>query len=391
MRRLPPESFMDYEAIANRSLLDATLWARQEWETVGDNAHGGRVRVPFADSLQGFQLLPTQMRPLDLYRAQSTKFEDFATRWEKRYSLLFANRSTKMSLAPVVDQKPFYTYDYPILGKFAAYPVIGHFGRVPVENIIVRRKFATENDSVRRIKDLRAILDQDIAYVEEDYPNAGDWGPFAHFNNVGPNYFELLIDPEGQILAIQGSGGSEPGLESEDPLSYVMAGYGLLKLATKGGRVVLKLLAQRAARKAAGRIAANPAMIRLEKTIVDLQGKSPIRTAELLTSSRIFRHTLTSELKGVSYARIEMEGSLRLSTGAAAHFGEGVYAWNAGATGVGTYIDIEVAAGAAVETLKVGAQSWVRIVPAQGAVLSVRIVATNLAAEAIEMGRKLVR
>jgi len=382
---------MDYEAIANRSLLDATLWARQEWVTVGDNAHGGRARVPFQDSVQGFQLLPAQMRPLDLYHSPSTKFEDFATRWEKRYSLLFANRSTKMSLAPVVDQKPFYAYDYPVLGKFAAYPVIGHIGRVLVENIIVQRKFATKNDGETRIKELRAILDQDIAYVEEDYPNAGDWGSFANFNNVGPNYFELLIDPEGRILAILGAGGSEPGLVSEDPLSYVMAGYGLVKLAAKGGRVVLKLLAQRAARKALERETLHPAMIRLAKSAIDLQGKNPIRTAELLTAPRRFRHTLTSELPGVSYARIEMEGSLRLSTGAAAHYGEGVYAWHAGATGVGTYIDIEVAAGAAVETLKVGAQSWVRIVPAQGAVLSVRIVATNLAKEAIEMGRMLVR
>ncbi|WP_159726055.1 hypothetical protein [Methylosinus sp. Ce-a6] len=382
---------MDYEALSNRSLLDATLWARQEWVTVGDNAHGGRVRAPFLDSVQGFQLVPGQMRPLDLYRAPSTNFDGFATRWEKRYSILVANRSTKMSIAPVVDQKPFYAYDHPVLNKFAAYPVVGHFGRVPVGNIIVRRKFATESDGERRTSDLQAILDQDIAYVEEDYPNAGDWGPFAKYHNVGPNYFELLIDPDGVILAIQGSGGSEPGLESEDPLSYVMAGYGLIKLATQGGRVVMKLLAKRAARKAAETAASNPAIARLMKTAVDLQGKNPVRTVELLTSSRVFRHTLTSELKGVAYARIEMEGSLRLSTGMAAHYGEGVYAWHAGASGVGTYIDIEIAAGAAVETLKVGAQSWVRIVPAQGSVLSVRIVGTNLATEAIEMGRKLVR
>ncbi|WP_400766559.1 hypothetical protein [Methylosinus sporium] len=382
---------MDYEAIASRSLLDATLWARQEWVTVGDNAHGGRSRVPFQNSVQGFQLLPSQLRPLDLYRSPSTKFEDFATRWEKRYSLLFANRSTTMSLAPVVDRSPFYAYDYPIVGKFAAYPVIGHYGIVPVENIIVRRNFATQNDREERVKDLQAILDHDIAYVEEDYPNAGDWGPFARYNNLGPNYFELLIDPEGQILAIRGYGGSEPGLVSEDPLSYVIAGYGLVKLATGGGRVLLKLLAKRAARKAAEKIASHPAVVRLAKTAADLQGKNPVRTVELLTSPKIFRHTLTSELKGVSYARIEMEGALRLSKGAAAHYGEGVYAWHAGATGVGTYIDIEVAAEAAVETLKVGAQSWVRIVPAQGAALSVRIVATNLPAEMIAMGRQLVR
>jgi hypothetical protein len=46
--------------------------------------------------------------------------------------------------------------------------------------------------------------------------------------------------------------------------------------------------------------------------------------------------------------------------------------------------------GTGVETLNVGGQRWVRMVPPSGDKLPVRIVGTNLSPAQIEMGRKLV-
>jgi len=59
-----------------------------------------------------------------------------------------------------------------------------------------------------------------------------------------------LTDPDGRILACLNAYGSEPGLESEDPLSYLAIGAAVVKLATVGGKVVFRMVSQRVARKA---------------------------------------------------------------------------------------------------------------------------------------------
>jgi hypothetical protein len=92
----------------------------------------------------------------------------------------------------------------------------------------------------------------------------------------------------------------------------------------------------------------------------------------------------------MSYAHIEKEGSLELATGADAHYGEGVYAWPAGKPSTRAYIDIEVPPGTAVETLNVGGQRWVRMVPPNGDRLPVKIVGTNLSPAQIKMAREFV-
>ncbi|WP_315836075.1 hypothetical protein [Bradyrhizobium prioriisuperbiae] len=134
-----------------------------------------------------------------------------------------------------------------------------------------------------------------------------------------------------------------------------------------------------------------PAVERLKTTATDLQNKNPVRTVEVLTKPATFRHTLTASPQQMSYARIEMEGSMRLSTGGNAHYGEGVYAWPANRPGSGTYIDIEVPPGTGVETLNVAGTKWVRLLPPQGNTLPVRIVGTNMPKADIEFGRKMVR
>jgi hypothetical protein len=133
-----------------------------------------------------------------------------------------------------------------------------------------------------------------------------------------------------------------------------------------------------------------PALTRLQQTQANLLQQEVARTASVLPESQVFRHTLTADVVPASYARIEQEGVLRLSMGAKAHYGEGVYAWEAGQTKVGTYIDIEVPPGTAVETINANGQTFVRLVPAQGDSLPVKIVGTNLSKEQIELGRQLV-
>ena len=133
-----------------------------------------------------------------------------------------------------------------------------------------------------------------------------------------------------------------------------------------------------------------PAMTRLRDTVRDAQKKNPLRTAEVLSSPRVYRHSLTGQNPPANYGRIEAEGSMKLADiRGNAHYGEGVYAWPAGSQGTGKYIDIEVPPGTGVETLKVGNETWVRMVPPSGNRLSVKIVGTNLSPAQIEWGRKM--
>ena len=83
-------------------------------------------------------------------------------------------------------------------------------------------------------------------------------------------------------------------------------------------------------------------------------------------------------------------GALRIATGADAHYGDGVYAWEAGKTGVGTYIDIEAPTGTLVERLNFPDRNfWYRLLPPTGNVLMVRILDSNMAGEEILYGRRL--
>lgn len=167
------------------------------------------------------------------------------------------------------------------------------------------------------------------------------------------------------------------------------------------GTAVLKMLATRVIRWSQGspeplsspppKPRLHPAEERLLNTQQNLQNKQVIRSGKVLTEPAVFRHDLTADNPLASYARIENEGSLRLSTGAKAHYGEGVYAWTPDKRAVGPCIDIEVPAGTAVETLTVEGKTWVRLVPATGDRLRVKIVNTNLSEQQKQMGRIMAR
>ena len=242
---------MDNTAIFNRSVWDVTGLAHDEWRTVGDNAHGRRVSVRLAGSIKGQLWLGSQLAPRD-FRPRGD-FKTYATRWEQRYSVLISDRTGSLNFVPVVSDRSRVSYTLPTIfgGTQNVYPVIAHHGTASVTEIIVPRKFATNTSLDARRNGLEGLLDEDVeAYVEQGYPLYGDWGPFADSNNLGPNNFTVLTDPNGRILVILGAFGNEPGLESEDPLSYLMIAPALLDLVKVGGRMVLRMASKRAARKA---------------------------------------------------------------------------------------------------------------------------------------------
>jgi len=260
---------MDNTAIFNRSVWDVTGLAHDEWRTVGDNAHGRSVSVPLAGSIKGQLWLGSQLAPRD-FRPRGD-FQTYATRWEQRYSVLIPDRTGKLDFVPVVSDRSRVSYNLPSIvgGTQNVYPVIAHYGTASVMEIVVTRKFATNTVLDDRRNALEGLLDEDVeAYVEWGYPRYGDWGPFADSNNVGPNNFTVLTDPDGRILAILGAFGNEPGLESEDPLSYLAIAPALLDLLKVGGRVVLRMASQRAARKAA-LVAAKRAALRDLETLTE--------------------------------------------------------------------------------------------------------------------------
>lgn len=199
----------------------------------------------------------------------------------------------------------------------------------------------------------------------------------------------VIVDPDGNVLAHEMS---DRALEESivgDMLVMFAASVaiGVVRSGVSGLVAAAGTLASNAPRQLL------PAL----KRLIETQGKGFVtevmkRTPQAIAKPTIFRHSLTSEVKEVAYARIMKEGSLRFSKASNAHYGEGVYAWGEGAQGVGKYIDIEVAPGAAFEAIVVKGQGKTvyRLMSESGDRLAVKIVGTNLSEAEIELGFKLL-
>jgi hypothetical protein len=222
--------------------------------------------------------------------------------------------------------------------------------------------------------------------------------PFAYYRGAGgaviaPTIFSSAITP--RIMATY----REAVRQYAESVVHDLTG---LAISIVGGRI-LHMILPRFFRLGSGEpeppraalrppIPEPPAMTRLRNTASDALKKNPLRTGEVLSSPRVYRHSLTAQNPPASYALIEKEGSMKLSDiRGNAHYGEGVYAWPAGSQGAGKYIDIEVPPGTGVETLKVGNETWVRMVPPNGNRLPVKIVGSNLSPAQIEWGKKLAK
>jgi hypothetical protein len=101
---------MENVTVSNRCLWDVTQLARNEWRTVGDNTHGRKERVAYKDSIQGYQWLTKQLRPMDLSSPSTADFTGNATTWERRYSVLSSEQSGRLSFVPVVDNRALRVY-----------------------------------------------------------------------------------------------------------------------------------------------------------------------------------------------------------------------------------------------------------------------------------------
>lgn len=134
-----------------------------------------------------------------------------------------------------------------------------------------------------------------------------------------------------------------------------------------------------------------PAVARAMRTQANLQGLKVTRSVQLIEQPTVFRHTITGDVPAVNLVRIQQEGSLRFSTGAKAHYGEGVYAWRANASGIGRrYIDIEVPPGTAAELIQTPSGSWYRLVSPEGNTLPVRVVGHNFTDAEVAFGRQVL-
>ena len=104
-----------------------------------------------------------------------------------------------------------------------------------------------------------------------------------------------------------------------------------------------------------------------------------------------FRHTLTATDPRPSFAQIERHAKIDMAKAGKAHYGDGLYTWEYGTTGVAKYIDIEIGPGHAVERIDIvdTGHTYFRIVPDQGRQVTVRIVGTNLTAEEMAYGRMM--
>jgi hypothetical protein len=134
------------------------------------------------------------------------------------------------------------------------------------------------------------------------------------------------------------------------------------------------------------------AMQRLQQTQYTPKGEQLTRSARVLKQPETFRHTIHNQTPQVTYAQIEKDAAMRLSTGDGAKYGQGVYAWEKGKPpGSQTYIDIEVPPGTAVETIKFpDGRVYVRMMPPTGDKLPAKIVGSNLTQQEIAQGRRFV-
>lgn len=126
-------------------------------------------------------------------------------------------------------------------------------------------------------------------------------------------------------------------------------------------------------------------------TRADLGGTCVYREIEA-SGARIFRHTVTQQPDFISAANIEATGSIRISKGISAHYGEGIYVWEPGATGVGQrYIDIMVSSETVAEKIVTNyGKTFYRLVPPSGESVPVKVVGSNFTAEEIALGRSII-
>ncbi len=136
----------------------------------------------------------------------------------------------------------------------------------------------------------------------------------------------------------------------------------------------------------------SPALKRLLADQRNVQKMNLQRSSSVLQKPTRFRHSLfRSGNPAATYVQIQRSGKLIMSTGAGAHYGEGVYVYGTEMENLPNMIEVEVPSGVAVEELRPeGEGVYYRLVPASGNSVPVVIKDTNIPEEAIKMMEKFL-
>jgi hypothetical protein len=174
-------------------------------------------------------------------------------------------------------------------------------------------------------------------------------------------------------------------LEGVVRVFYAAAGITQVSNAVRSNSEQLASATARSARFAATEAEQSQALARLLKSQRNLQNSKVVRNSFVLDKPTVFRHSLFSaSIRAAVFNRIKQMGKLLMSSGAGAHYGEGVYVYAVGKN-VPSYIDVEVSAGVAVEELKVEGQgTFYRLVPPTENAVPVVIKGTNIPEDEIK-------
>ncbi|HJS09057.1 MAG TPA: hypothetical protein VJ809_15415 [Pirellulales bacterium] len=354
----------------------------------------GKTRNEIVDSLRrtipftahGFNAAGRQ--PIRVSFKKDQDFAKYATSWEHTFSKCV--RGEGGTAEPVVDEN---------------LTVIGHIGWFWDSDVWI----PAARSPTDKLQDM--IKAGDPVFVAKARHVVTGYRVYSRGDTMS---YQLMTSLDGAVLAHLASRVRDGVRESAfQPTDFL--GAGLARLAVRGAKVAIRvarsgvrkvvpaLMSKQAPRvaaigpatelavAAAQRAQTNaPAVARALATQANLQSHKITRSVTLLQKPTVFRHSITADVKPASFAQIEKSRSLHFSTGAKAHYGEGVYVWPANKSGVGHYIDIEVPAGTAAEQITVASGSWYRLVSAQGNRLSIKIVGHSFTQEEVAMGRMLV-
>lgn len=234
---------MGQEALFNRCLWDVTQLSHDECRTLGDNACGASERVEFRGSVSGFQGL--KFRPLQLY--PSGNFLLYATDWERLHSNLIPFSWGDIDAKPVVGEQaiPELFVKTPFGRTIRGFPIAGHVVTANVKYVYGPSKFGVGGSQAVGTAParLKSILTGGMEAFVSGIPPKG-LAPLGEYNSGMVVTFKVYVDLNGKILALLTAGTGEAGLESEDPISYLLMVPGLIQLGKLGAKMIWSTVAR---------------------------------------------------------------------------------------------------------------------------------------------------
>jgi hypothetical protein len=193
---------------------------------------------------------------------RNSRFGDFATDWEKAWSVLLVDKSKQaFALNPVVNMNG-------VLNGV----VVGHHGWVNGENILV-----PEASQEGRLRDL--LLDGTPVFIRapaggRDKPVSINKTTFVRPFTTEERY-QLLTDVDGRALILTGR--DVVGLQSADEIVWTLVGVGslLLALGKAGGWRLITSLVARTVRSKASQVVGRMTVEDMERYLIGIMKRRP--------------------------------------------------------------------------------------------------------------------